>query len=272
MKKIFLALSLVGLLAACATTSQPLQETSAAPAATAGPSGLSGKVSVKSTGEPLEGAYVNVYPSHAFNLLGPATYLSSPTSADGSYSIDVPPGSYYVVARKRASGLASGPLSPGDHLSEDSRKLVEINNGMRANVNLPMVKINAPMFFKQGGGIQVTERGVTGVLLDADKKPVVGGFATAYRNSDIQRLPDFVSTVTNDKGEFTLYLPAGGTYYLAARLHGWDMPRPGEAYGRYDGDELKPLRVPGKGFVDGIVINMQPFSGTYKEGMNMRPY
>ena len=132
--------------------------------------------------------------------------------------------------------------------------------------------MTAPMFFKQGGGITETERGISGQLLDAKGQPVVGGFAIAYRNSDIQRLPDFVSTVTNANGEYTLYLPAGGTYYVAARLHGWDMPRPGEPYGRYDGEELKPIRVPGKGFVSDITINMRPFEGTYKEGMNMRPY
>ncbi len=270
MKQLIMALLMFGLLTACATTKQ--QQPSTSPEATQGPSGLSGKVTLKNNGQALEGAYVNVYPSHAFNLLGPATYLSSPTGADGSYSIDVPPGAYYVVARKRTSGLASGPLSPGDHLSEDSRKLVEIKAGMRSRVDLPMVKMTAPMFFKQGGGIKVTERGISGILVNAESKPVTGGFAIAYRNSDIQRLPDFVSTVTNDKGEFTLYLPAGGTYYLAARLHGWDMPRPGEPYGKYDGDELKAVRVPGKGFVEGIRINMLPFTGTYKEGMNKRPY
>ncbi len=268
MRALFTSLLIFLFLAACA----PVGQQTTTYLEGNGQSGLTGTVSLKKDGQPHSGVYVNVYPSHAPNLLGPSTYISSPTGADGSYRIDVPPGSYYVVARKRTSGLATGPLSPGDYFSEDARMLVEIKADKLAKVDLPLVQMTAPMFFKQGGGATVTDRGVTGVLLDTEGKPVVGGFAIAYKDKDIQRLPDYASTVTNDKGEFTLYLPVGGTYYLAARLHAWDMPRPGEPYGKYDGEELKPVKVPGAGFVKGITMVMKPFTGTYKEGMNKRPY
>ncbi len=237
-----------------------------------GSSGVTGKVTLKKDGKPLEGAYVNIYPSHAPNLLGPSTYISSPTGKDGEYQIIVPPGSYYIVARKRASGMATGALSPGDYFSADARMLIEIKADKLAHVDLPMVYMSAPMFFKQGGGAIATDYGVKGRILDTEGKPQAGAFAIAYKDADIQRLPDFASTLTDEKGEFILYLPAGGEYYLAARLHAWDMPHPGEPYAKYDGDELKPVQVPDKGFVEGIQMQLQPFSGTYKEGMNRRPF
>lgn len=237
-----------------------------------GRSGITGKVLLKADSQPLSGAYVNVYPSHAPNLLGPSTYISSPTDASGNYSIDVPPGTYYVVARKRISGMATGPISTGDYFSEDARLLTEIKTGLLAEIDLPMVKMTAPMFFKQGKGAAETETGIIGVLVDANGKPMPGGFAIAYTTADIRRLPDFASTLTNEKGEFTLYLPKGGEYYLAARMHAWDMPHPGEPYGKYDGDVITPIQVPDKGFVKGIKMVMQPFAGVYKKGMNKRPF
>ena len=237
-----------------------------------GRSGLTGKVSLKKDGQPLSGAYVNVYPSHVPNLLGPSSYISAPTGADGNYNIDVPPGQYYVVARKRTSGMATGPISPGDYFSEDARLVTEIKAGKLTRINLPMLNMSAPMFFKQGGMVTVTETGITGILVDSKGKPMPGGFAIAYTTDDIQRLPDFASSLTNQKGEFTLYLPEGGEYYLAARMHAWDMPRPGEPYGKYDGDVITPIQVPDKGFVKGIKMVMQPFTGVYKEGMNKRPF
>ena len=263
-----LSFLLIGGLLACAPTSQPLVTYIDGP----GHSGVSGKVTLKRDGQPLSGAYVNIYPSHAPNLLGPSTYISSPTAADGNYTIDVPPGSYYIVARKRASGLATGALSPGDYFSEDARMLIEIKADKLAKVDLPMVYMGAPMFFKQGLGAVATAQGIRGVLIDAAGKPQAGAFAIAYNNSDIKRLPDFASSLTNEKGEFTLYLPEAGEYYLAARLHAWDMPRTGEPYGKYDGEVITPIQVAEKEFVEGIKMVMTPFEGEYKEGMNKRPF
>ncbi|HEY5672777.1 MAG TPA: hypothetical protein VIR78_03650 [Malonomonas sp.] len=259
---------LLGALLACT----PMAKNQTAYTDGAGRSGVFGKTLLQKDGQPLSGAYVNIYPSHAPNLLGPSTYISSATGADGNYSIDVPPGSYYIVARKRSSGLATGAISPGDYFSEDARKLIEIKAGKLAKVDLPLVYMGAPMFFKQGTGALATEQGVRGVLIDAAGKPQAGAFAIAYTSSDIKRLPDFASSLTNEKGEFTLYLPKAGEYYLAARLHAWDMPRTGEPYGKYDGDVITPIKVAEKEFVEGIKMVLLPFEGEYKEGMNKRPF
>lgn len=268
MRHLFFSALLVSILFGCA----PQAQQSAIYIDGDGQSGITGTITLKDDGQPLSGVYVNVYPSHAPNLLGPSTYISSPTETDGGYRLEVPPGKYYVVARKRTSGMATGPISTGDYFSEESRLTTEIKPGKLTKIDMAMIHMTAPMFFKQGTPAAASETGISGVLVDTDGKPMPGGFAIAYTSKDIQRLPDYASSLTNGKGEFTLYLPKGGEYYLAARMHAWDMPRPGELYGKYDGDVITPIKVPNKGFVKGIKMVMEPFTGAYKEGMNKRPF
>ncbi len=237
-----------------------------------GHTGISGKILLKTYGAPLAGAYVNIYPNAISNLLGPSEFLSAPTGEDGTYSIDLQPGNYYVVARKRSSGLPNGPLTTGDYFSDHQRILARVAEGKLTQVNLQMIQMKAPMFFKKDLSDTKTDTGIRGVLIDKQGKPVPGGFAIAYSDKNLQRLPDFASTLTNQKGEFTLYLPKGGSYYLAARIHAWDMPREGELYGKHGGENPLEMKIADKSFVEGIIIEMAPFSGTYKEMKNQRPF
>jgi len=237
-----------------------------------GRTGITGRVLLKADGTPLAGAYINIYPNNISNLLGPSQFISTPTDATGSYSLDLPPGTYYVVARKRASGLANGPLATGDFYSEHQRIIARIDPDRLTLVDLEMAQMKAPMFFKKDLAETRTDTGIRGVLLDEMGKPVPGGFAIAYTDNNLQRLPDYASTLTNQKGEFTLYLPQGGSYFLAARIHAWDMPRAGEPYGKYGGENAVALKVTDKNFVEGIEIRLAPFSGTYKEMKTQRPF
>jgi len=236
-----------------------------------GKTGIVGKVFYKDTGEPLAGAYVNIYPDAISNLLGPSMFISLPTGDDGLYRIDVPPGTYYVVARKRLSGKPMGPLSPGDYYSEHQRIVTTVVPGKLSVVDMPLIVIRAPMFFKKGVVETTTDTGVRGRLVDAEGHPVPGGFTTAYADAEMRRLPDYVSTLSDENGNFTLYLPDGGTYYLGARIHAWDMPRPGEPYGRYGGNDPQPVVVEKGKFVEGVTIELLPFDGVYKPGKSRRP-
>ncbi len=237
-----------------------------------GSTGITGKVRLKGAASPLAGAYINIYPNTISNLLGPSQFLSAPTEIDGSYSIELPPGKYYVVARKRSSGQANGPLKTGDYYSEHQRIIAQVEAGKLTLVDLEMAQMKAPMFFKKDLAETITETGIRGVLIDEQGKPVPGGFAIAYTDHNLQRLPDFASTLTNQNGEFTLYLPEGGDYYLAARIHAWDMPRTGELYGKHGGENPIAMNVADKSFIEGVEIRMAPFSGTYKEMKNQRPF
>jgi len=235
-----------------------------------GKTGITGRI-VTLDGAPIAGAYVNVYPDTLSNLLGPSQYISSPTDADGRFTIDSPPGNYYVVARKRVSGEPFGALSPGDLYSEQQRVMTTVAAGRLSIVDLKMTQMKAPMFFKKAASEQVTDTGIRGVLVDAAGKPIPVSFAVAYDSSDIQRLPDYASTLSDGEGRFTLYLPKGGIYYLAARVNAWDMPRTGELYGKYGNDAPEAVTVEDGHFVEGISIVLTPFTGEYKEGKSRRP-
>lgn len=232
-----------------------------------GQTGIKGMVYFKDGGQPVSTAFVNIYPDVISNLLGPSQFISAPTGADGSYMIDVPPGTYFVVARKRSSGSPTGPLSPGDYFSEHQRIVTRVIDGKMSLVNLGLAPMKAPMFFKK-----VTEAtsntGVRGILTDIEGKPVPGGFAMAYTDAEMKRLPDYASTLTDSEGRFTIYLPAGGVYYLAGRIHAWDMPQEGEPFGKLD----EPLAVKDGEFIDNIRIELAPFDGTYQQGKSRRPF
>lgn len=269
---------LAGLTAACAVTpdrgESELVDTVVIEEYVAGQgrTGITGRITSKKSNDPVEGAYVNIYPDTISNLLGPSQYISTPTDADGRYTLDVPPGSYYVVSRKRMNDQPSGPLSPGDLFSEHQRVVTRVVQDKLAVVDLALAPMKAPMFFKKTTGERKTDTGIRGILVDSTGKPAPGSFALAYTDSDIKRLPDYASTLSDSEGRFVIYLPEAGTYYLGARVHAWDMPRPGELYGTYGDPEPEPVEVSDGSFVEGIRIVLTPFTGTYKEGKSRRPY
>lgn len=236
-----------------------------------GKTGIRGRVIMKESGAPLEGSYVNIYPDTISNLLGPSQFISTPTDELGFYQLEVPPGLYYVVARKRVSGESTGPLAPGDLYSEHQRLAAKVEAGKLVEVDLPVVVMKAPMFFKRMVDDK-TDTGISGVLLDQSGQPVMGGFAMAYTDKEMKRLPDYASTLSDQKGRFTIYLPEGGSYYLSARIHAWDMPTPGEPYGKFGGEDPTLVKVDTGTFVKNIQINMAPFIGAYKPGKSRRPF
>lgn len=237
-----------------------------------GKTGIRGHVVLKAGGSPLDGAYVNIYPDTISNLLGPSQFISTPTDKNGYYEMEVPEGVYYVVARKRQSGQSTGPLSSGDYYSEHQRLVTRVKKGKFVEIELPVIVMKAPMFFKSRVVDKETDTGISGVLIDSSGKPVMGGFAMAYSDKEMKRLPDYASTLSDEQGRFTIYLPEGGNYYLAARIHAWDMPSPGEPYGKLGDDEPTLLKVDTGSFVKDVQIVMTPFTGNYQPGKSQRPF
>lgn len=233
-----------------------------------GETGISGRVFLRENRAGLADAYVNIYADTVSNLLGPSQTMSNPTDANGHYQVNVPPGTYFVVARKRGSGNPTGPLSPGDYYSEHQRVVTDVVAGKLAVVDLPVVLINNPMFFKRDVASLETDTAIHGRIVDKEGKPVFGAFGMAYKDADLKRLPDYVSTLSDNDGHFMIYLPEGGSYYLAARLHVYDMPRPGEPYGRSE----DAVTIEKGQSSEEITIIVEPFSGEYQSGKSRRPY
>ena len=233
-----------------------------------GETGMTGQVIMREGGAPVADAYVHIYADTAYNLLGPSQSMSSPTDQEGRYQVNLPPGIYFVVARKRASGNPTGPLSPGDYYSEHQRVVTDVVAGKLAVVDLPLVLMNNPMFFKRDIASLETDTAIRGRIIDSEGKPVYGAFCMAYINAELKRLPDYVSTLSDSDGQFTIYFPQGGSYYLSARMKVYDMPHPGEPYGRIE----IPVVVEKGTSRDDVTITVEPFSGEYQSGKSRRPF
>jgi hypothetical protein len=231
-------------------------------------SGVAGRIVMKETGRPVQGAHVYAYTDYSKNLVGVADHVSKGSAEDGSYLLSLPPGEYYLVARKRASGANYGPIVTGDlydHRFEQQPFRVEPSRVVEKDFALD--RLSEPMFFQVFTETQrKTETGIRGRLIDQDGVPVQGAFATAYRDSNMKRLPDFASTLSSDDGRFTLYLPYGGKWFIGARSHARAAPEPGEPVGRYDGKDDHSVQVTENSFVEGIEIILKPFTSQVPAG------
>jgi hypothetical protein len=210
----------------------------------------------------VSGAHVYAYRDPGKNFIGVADYVSRGTAEDGSFTMEVPPGEYYFVSRKRASGVNYGPVKTGDFYDHQSGpEPVRVTAGRYVNLEFHLVEMTEPMFFQVfSEAARKTDTGIRGTILDENGRPAHGAFATAYASSDMKRLPDFVSTLTGDDGRFVLFLPDGGTWYLGARSHARGTPRPGEPVGKFEGSGDHSVQVRKGSFLDGIEIILRPFT------------
>ncbi len=238
------------------------------------PSGIWGRVVMRDSGEPVEKAYVYAYVGKieyraaSLGIIGVTDWVSHGSGSDGSYKLDLPPGDYFVVARKRQSGLNYGPLSVGDYYDHGpGRVSTRVRKKKYTEVNFILMELNEPLFFQGITAVsRVSDTGIRGRILDEEGKHVPGTYAIAYKDDDMQRLPDFASTITDDEGNYTIYLPSGGRYWLAARSHAMKVPVQGEPFGRYEVSDDHSVTVQDSTFLEGIDIMLRPFDGDIPEG------
>jgi hypothetical protein len=238
------------------------------------PSGIWGRVVMRDSGEPVKSSYVYGYVGKiehraaSLGIIGVTDWVSHGSGLDGSYKLDLPPGDYFVVARKRQSGLNYGPLSVGDYYDHSpGRVSTRVRKGKYTEVNFILMKLTEPLFFQGMTAVsRATNTGIKGRLLDEEGNHIPGTYAIAYKDDDMQRLPDFASTLTDDEGNYTIYLPSGGRYWLAARFHAMKVPVQGEPFGRYEGSDDYSVTVKDNTFLDGIDMTLRPFDGEPPEG------
>jgi hypothetical protein len=187
---------------------------------------------------PLEGVRLYVY-QPGMDLYGPAFAISPATNNDGKFDLELPDGNYIVVARKRAEGQETGPVVAGDNRSEFIQ--VSVAGGVvDMQISAP-VKIGDQRNFT--GDIDESKTGLSGQILDSDGQPVEGARVHVYDHVQMSERPKFVSEKTGPDGRYLIYLPSGGTYYLAARDKFGGPPKLGDLYGRYDKGTIEPSAV-----------------------------
>ena len=223
------------LLAALTTLSacSPDPQGSSVPPAPAGQGRIKGQVVV-----PLEGVYLYVY-KPGTDLYGPAFAVSPPTGADGAFDMELPDGEYVAVARKHKDDAAAGPIVAGDNRSDFQK--VSVKGGIVEMTVVAPVKIGDQR--QLAAAVADNRTGLAGRVLDSDGKPVEGARVHVYDHVQMSERPKFVSEKTGPDGRYQIGLPAGGTYYLAARDKFGGPPKLGDLYGRYDQGTIEPSAV-----------------------------
>lgn len=232
----------------------PWEEPQLAPrSSAAGHGSLSG--TVRSGGSPVAGAVVNVYLDEAEALRGPGFRQSFPTGDDGAYAVEeVPEGRYFVVARRRQAGAASGPIREGDLYGAALANPVAVRDGHETRLDLHVVRKerdddpNADLWLRSGTGLR-------GRVVDSAGAPVAGVYVFAYRDRTIgHRMPDFLTLPTGPDGRFALSLGDGGLFYVGARERSGGSPAPGELVGFFEGSPDHGVRVSRGDVVSGVEI------------------
>jgi hypothetical protein len=186
---------------------------------------------------------------------------------EGRFSMELPPGQYYLGALKRISGEKNiGPPGEGDYFlrvqgTSGKPKTFLVEKGETTDVGT--IAEGAPFkrsVVKQSGDITAVE----GVVLDAEGKAVRGAIVFGYNTPAARGKPLFVSDKTGEDGKYILRVNEGGKYYLKARdLYGGGPPKGGEVVGSYwqgvpveasvktgettKGVDIRVMRVPGRG-------------------------
>lgn len=201
-------------------------------ASPAGATGVSGFV--LSGGAPVPDAHVSAYLKAEGGFRDMGFAASAPTGPDGGFVLDLPPGAYYLVARKRASGGVAGPLRKGDAFGYYPANPVTVVAGALTPAALPVTWLklrNIPSYSGESAAAAFVE----GRILGRDGRPRAGAYAALYDNPDLLNRPVFLSDVTGGDGRYRLPVPVPGRYYLGARNGYGGSPAPGDLYGRFEG-------------------------------------
>jgi len=196
---------------------------------------LSGKVMIKKN-TPMANGIVLLYNSYLGPPPHPYKYWRIPdmiisTEKTGSFSVDLPEGTYYMMIAQKSPDGEIGPPSKDEFLYFHSDK--EGNAApliIEAGKKLELGTL-ATAFFWTADKVE-REKGVTsasGIVTDDSGKPVKNVIVFAYLSREATGRPAFVSDRTDKDGKFIIRFFEGGTYFLKVRgVIGGGKPRTGE--------------------------------------------
>ncbi len=196
--------------------------------------------------------------------------LILPTDKVGKFSIDVPEGTFYLMAAQKSADGEIGPPKKSEFLyfhgdAQGNAKPIQIAAGS----SIDLGKLT-------GGGMWSPdmverEKGVTaleGTITDLDGNPVEKAIVFAYLTSEAVGKPAFISDPTDARGKYLLRVNAGGAYYLKVRsVIGGGAPESGE-YTNVS-KEFEPVMVnltTGKK-LEGFTLKVEKFSGVGSTGV-----
>ena len=174
--------------------------------------GIQGRVLFEDA--PLARAYVHVYRDGTTNFRG-VGLMAQPTGDDGRFRMRLPPGRYYVLARKRKGGGVYGPPGQDDFIGYYPGNPVEVRAGALSQVTLETttrVDLIEKIWFMDEEGAGWFE----GTVADGDGAPAAGVYVLFYVDAAMTGNPAFVAGPTDAAGRFRVRA-AQGRFHLLAR-------------------------------------------------------
>jgi hypothetical protein len=211
--------------------------------------GIAGQVLFED--KPLGRAYVHVYRDVSSNFRGMGL-AAVPAGEDGRFRIKLPPGTYYVLARKRQGGGMYGPPGKDDYIGYPPGNPVTVRPGAFTTLLLETttrVDLLEQIWFTEGESAGWFE----GTVTEAAGKPAAGLYVLFYTDKEMSGTPAFVAGPTDDKGHFRVRA-AAGAFHLLARSNLGGPLEAGEWYG-------KTVLSGGGAPAGGIRIGVTRFSG-----------
>lgn len=185
---------------------------------------------------------------------------------NGGFSIELPPGRYYIgaIQRKGEKGIF-GPPSEGD-LSYAGKDKNEVIAG--AMNDLAVIK-GAKIFTRD---ILAKREGLTsieGSVFDKQGLPVENAMVFAHKNPAMNDKPIFVSDRTDKDGAYRLRVAGAGTFYLRVRsIYGGGVPVADSIMGVYGGNSPKAVMVREREVLKGINLTGEKFSSPLRNRRN----
>lgn len=176
--------------------------------------GFEGRVVVD--GAVIPGAKVYAYRSFADFIAAKPFASSDVTGDDGKYAMDLPQGSFYLVAKKRQDLTHDGPVGAGDYFAFQGSNPITVNAGRYTHVGFSMLPFDQEATYadydEEGAGA------LSGVVT-LDGEPLEGVYVTLYVDTadDLRGSVYASSPPTGKNGVFQFdYLPEV-EYYVVAR-------------------------------------------------------
>lgn len=165
-------------------------------------------------GRPVAKAEVALY--RGKNVKKPAEFASSPTTADGSYSVTLPAGQYWAVAVLRKGEKRFGPLDLGD---KHSGEAVEVMVGPEAELMRDFVVMDLREAARQNQKKNMDVVRLSGRIVDQEGKPVAMAYALADSGRQFKEMPAYLSAWSDESGGYLLLVPKGRLYLGAATVY-----------------------------------------------------
>jgi hypothetical protein len=197
---------------------------------------------------PLPNCIVLIYakqsgpPPHPFRYWRIPDLISAATP-DGSFSVQVPAGTYYLMAAQKNPTDPIGPPTKSEliYLHADATgtaRPLHLASGERLNLGRVTATPWLPEQIQRDQGITA----VKGIVVDQKGTPVANAVVFASLTKGTMGRPTFISERTDTNGQFLLRVSGGGIYYLKVRsVLGGGAPQTGEFLNTTE--EFTPLEI-----------------------------